>query len=173
MLEYKLKNIARGKADIKIKVLNLENGATVEVGFKSGQKVEEVANHYEDIGFVYFDKRKDQIVLADLETKKRIVVSADMITEEKRHYLSEGLKLRALILEDGGEKIAALEIPITVELEVVQAPPSDKGDTASGGGKPVTLSTGAVLHVPLFIKNGDVIKINTERGEYMERVSGG
>ncbi|MBU0708144.1 elongation factor P [Patescibacteria group bacterium] len=169
VLEYKHKSIARGKADIKIKAKNLENGATIEIGFKSGQTVENVDSHRQNMEFVYLDERKQQLVLVDPQIKKRIFVPTRFISSEKKRFLAEGAGVQVLIL-DGEGKIIAVDIPITVELEVQETPPSEKGDTAIGGTKPATLTTGTVVQVPMFIKKGDVIKVNTERGEYMERV---
>lgn len=168
VLEYKHKSIARGKADIKIKALNLGNRAIVEVSFKSGQTVEEVACHVQNMDYVYFDERKQQLVLSDPQTKKRVFVPASLLSEEKRKFLTEGAVVRTLVLDE--DNIVSVEIPIVVEMEVKETPPSEKGDTAAGGSKPAVLSTGAVVRVPMFIRVGDVIKVNTERGEYMERV---
>lgn len=170
VLGYEHKNIARGKADIKVKVRDLETGTHQEVGFKSGQSVEEIPCHRENMDFVYFDERREQLVLSQPETQERFKLPADIIPEEKRQYLSEGSSLQVLIREDTG-KIIDAEIPITVELKVKMTPPSDKGDTVSGGKKRATLNTGAVVQVPMFIEIGDTIKVNTEREEYMERVS--
>lgn len=170
VLKYEHKSIARGKAEIKIKAKNLSNGANIELGFKSGQVVDEVDCRRQNMEFVYIDERKKQLVLSDMQTKKRYPVPMTLVSENKVKYLTQGQIVQALILADN-HKVMSVDIPITVELRVEEAPPAEKGDTASGGSKPATLTTGAVIDVPLFIKRGNIIKVNTERDEYMGRVS--
>ena len=94
-------------------------------------------------------------------------LTADTVGDAKE-YLMEGLELDALHYE---EKPIAIQLPPTVNLTVVETSPGLKGDTAQGGTKPATMETGLTVDVPLFVSEGDAIKVNTENGEYMERVS--
>lgn len=169
VLEYQHIKLARGKATIKVKVRNLKTGASRELSFSSGNTVEEVGIVKKNFKFVYLDQRRHKVILAGLDSGKRVEVGQEVVGEKNLGYLREGELVQAISLEDSGE-IINLEIPITVELKVTQTGPSEKGDSAGAVTKPATLETGLVIQVPMFIKNGDVIKVNTQRREYVERV---
>ena len=98
--------------------------------------------------------------------KNRFQLSADVIGSAAQ-FLKGGTEVTAYKF---GEKFISIELPIKMELEVTEAPPAIKGDTASGGGKMVTLETGAKINAPLFINTGDIVRVNTQTGEYTERV---
>jgi len=101
------------------------------------------------------------------DTFETIVIPTE-ISGDKIPYLKEGEIVTVQYFEGNPINVA---LPIKVELRVVSTPPGIKGDTATGGSKPATLATGLVIHVPLFIKEGDIIRINTETGQYVERVN--
>jgi len=102
----------------------------------------------------------------DLNTYEQYSIPQKMI-EEKAKFLKEGLEVRAIFYKG---RLCDITLPITVEFEVIDTPPGIRGDTASGGSKPAVLSTGLVINVPLFIEKGDIIKVDTRTGEYVERV---
>lgn len=158
---------ARGKAVIKVKARNLKRQGIKELSFKSGQFVEEVEGNRKNFEFVYFDKRRVQIVLVEPETKKRVSATSLAIDSARLKFLKPGQKITALVIE---EEIVSFELPIAVELKVVETTASEKGDSAGSVTKPATLESGAVVQVPMFVKVGDIVKANTESGEYMERV---
>lgn len=169
VLRYEHQKIGRGKATIKISCRDIKSGQTREFNFSSGSKVEEVEVFKKTMEFVYFDERQGKVILSDPENKKRVQVDIDAIGEENLRYLKQGQDVLALTLADS-DVIVGVEIPITVELKVTETTASEKGDTAGSARKPATLQTGAVIQVPMFVKVGDIIKVNTERGEYIERV---
>ena len=170
VLRYEHQKIGRGKATIKIFCRDIKNGQTREFNFSSGSKVEEVEVFKKTMEFVYFDERQGKVVLSDSESKKRVQVDIDVIGGENLKYLKEGQEVLALTLVEADE-IVGVEIPITVELKVTETTTAEKGDTAGSARKPATLETGAIVHVPMFVKVGDIVKVNTERGEYIERIS--
>lgn len=170
VLEFRRHKMARQKGMVNVKVRNIETSNVQEFSFRSGDSVEEADVLRTQLEFIYYDDRKSQIVLSDPETKKRLTVDADIMTEDQIGYLREGVAFFALMAESG-DTVYSIELPNTVDLTVTQAPPAEKGNTASGGTKPVTVETGKVINTPFFIKNGDVIKVNTQTGEYVERVS--
>lgn len=171
VLKYEHQKLGRGTATIKVKVKNIKTGSTREFGFGSGQEIEEVEVHKKDLEFVYKDQRKNQIILTDPQNKsKRYSLDALMFGEKGTLFLKGGIRLTVLKLEETDE-IVDVEIPITVELKVEETGPKEAGDTATAPTKPATLETGAVIQVPIFIKNGDVLKVNTETGEYVERIT--
>lgn len=101
----------------------------------------------------------------DLETYDQIFLDAEQI--EKRNFLKENTIVKMLFFN---EKPVGVELPNTVDLEVVKTEPGVRGDTATGGSKPATLETGAVIQVPLFINEGDIVRVDTRTSEYIERV---
>lgn len=159
--------MARGKGVVKVGAYDLETGNLRELTFKSGESVKEVEAQKYNLEFVYYDERKNQIILHQPETGQRLKPEAGIINPDKIKYLSEGAKV--VVTEVQG-KIVDIQIPPTVELKVTMAPPGDKGDTAGSATKEVTLETGLKIKTPLFIKKGDLIKVNTESGEYRGRV---
>ncbi|MBX4215739.1 elongation factor P [Candidatus Parcubacteria bacterium] len=147
------------------------NGRIVPATFHAADKVNEAEVGSREIKFIY--ERKGEYWFAEAnDPSKRFFMSNDAIGPQAR-FLKGNMVVTALTFsadEDEEAKIIGVQLPIKVELAVKEAPPSIKGDTASGGGKNVTLETGATVTAPLFVNAGDVIRINTETGEYVERV---
>jgi len=169
VLKYEHQKIGRGKATIKIKCKDLKTGNVREFGFNSGGKVNEVEVLKKEMEFVYADARRGKVILSDPKIKKRIEIDLDLIGSYVLSFLKEGQEVLVRTLADEDE-IVGVEIPITVELKITETTASEKGDTVSAGHKPATLETAVVIQVPMFVKVGDVVKVNTETGEYIERV---
>lgn len=167
VINYEHIKKARGKAVIKVKARNLKRQGFRELSFKSGQFVEEVESYRRNFEFVYFNKRRGQIILAEPETKKRVSVASSAVNSGRLKFLKQGQKITALVI---GEEIVSLELPIAVELKVIETTASEKGDSAGSVTKPAALESGAVVQVPMFVKIGDLVKVNSESGEYMERM---
>ncbi|KKW22135.1 MAG: Elongation factor P [Parcubacteria group bacterium GW2011_GWA2_51_12] len=150
---------------MQTKMRNLSTGKVVEYSFKSGERVEgaEIIKHKAQ--YLYHDDQGAHFM--DQETFDTITISKEL-SEDKVGYLKEGEPADLLFFND---KPLSIELPIKVALKVVSTPPGIKGDTATGGSKPATLETGLVVNVPLFIKEGDAIKVNTQTGEYAERTT--
>lgn len=169
VLKYEHIKKGRGGAIVKLKVKSLKLKVTKEISLKSGSKVEEVEAFKKALEFVYLDERRGVLILSDPETKKRLEIPQE-VDGTSLKFLKAGNEITGLYLPETSE-VVSLELPATVILKVAQTTSSEKGDTAGSARKPATLETGATLQVPMFIQEGDLVKVNTESGEYMERVS--
>ncbi len=137
----------------------------MENTFRSGEKVERPNLEEKEMQFLY--KSEDNYVFMDKENYEQINIPESLVGDNK-DYLLENMTVKILFFQ--GNPIG-IEIPTFVELKVVETVPGIKGDTVSGGGKPAKLETGATIQVPLFINEGDIIKIDTRTGTYIERVN--
>jgi elongation factor P len=164
VLEYNHHKPGRGKATIRVKSLNLRNGTLLEMTFVSGDRVQDIRLDYHNVSFLYKDG--DFFHFMDLETFDQPAIPADVIGNSA-NYLREGMEVKLTLYE--GEALD-IEIPASVELEVVEAGVSVKGDTATGVTKKVITDTGLEVQVPNFIESGDVIRVNTSDGSYITRV---
>jgi elongation factor P len=153
----------KGGAMMRTKIRHLRTGSTIERTFKSGEKFVEVDVERRKKQFLYADT--DSFHFMDVKTYDQIQLQKSVIGNSAL-YLKENMEVDAIYLD--GEFLN-IELPINVELKVVQTVPGVKGDTVSSTMKPATLETGAEVQVPLFIKEGDSIKIDTRTGEYIER----
>jgi elongation factor P len=164
VLDYQHHKTGRGKATIRTTICNLRTGVSIDKNFISGDRVQDVRLDHHTVQYLYSDG--DLYYFMDTETYEQPSLSAGILGEAV-DYLTDGLTLELSTYE--GEPID-IELPITVELEVVEAPPGFAGDTATGATKQVTLETGLKVQVPLFVEKGDRIRIDTRTGEYLTRV---
>lgn len=148
------------------KLKNLMSGKVTEYSFHQSEKVEEAEIDSREIKYLYNNRGKWWFSEID-DPSKRFEVSDESVGPQG-HFLKPNTVIKQLLFQ---ERPMGFQFPITVELKVTDAPPSIKGDTATGGQKTVTIETGATVNVPLFVNEGDTIKINTETGEYRERVN--
>jgi len=155
----------KGQAFIRTKLKQLKSGKVVENSFRLSENIEEVRLENKNMQYLYASG--DEIVLMDNDTYDQINAPKKMLGDQFK-FLKEGNPVGVLFLEGN---IVTLSLPMFIELEVVEAAPGVKGDTVSNLQKPVTLETGAEIHVPLFIKEGNVLKIDTRTGRYIERVN--
>ena len=153
----------KGGAFVRTKLKNLLNGRVIDKTFRSGEKVGKPDIEEKEMQFLYKD---DEYHFMDNANYEQIALSDELIGDSK-NFLQENTNVSILFYQN---RPINLELPIFVELEVVEAEPGVKGDTASGASKPVTVETGAKIQVPLFIEEGDRLKIDTRTGEYIERV---
>lgn len=153
------------KPVMQVKMRNLKSGKVVEYSFKSGERVDEADITKQKAQYLYADSEGAHFMTAD--TFETITLPA-AISEDKVIYLKEGEEV--LLKFFNGDPMS-IELPIKVALKVASTPPGIKGDTATGGTKPATLETGITVNVPLFIKEGDTVKVNTDTGEYVERAN--
>jgi elongation factor P len=166
VLEYQHSFIGRGSANVKVKLRNLETGATIERVFRADERFEEVRLEMREVQYLYTDG--DLYYFMDTETYEQPALSAEALGE-RVHYLKEGLTLH-ISMHEG--RPVEVELPVTVDLEVTQTDPGIKGDTATGATKKATLETGLVVQVPLFVEGGDIVRVDTRTGEYLTRVKG-
>jgi elongation factor P len=154
----------KGGAFVRTKLKNLLNGRVVDQTFRSGEKVEKPDLMEREMQFLY--REGDRYCMMDNENYEQIMLTEEQVGEA-RLFLIENLNIEVLFFNQAP---LAVELPNFVELEVAQTEPGVKGDTAAGGTKPATLESGATLQVPLFIGEGDRVKVDTRTGNYIERV---
>ena len=164
VLDYQHIKIGRGSAQLRLKLREVRGGHTIERTFQAGEKFVRARLDYRNMQYLYNDG--DLYYFMDEENFEQFPLNLDQLGDAI-NYLKEGMSLQ--ISSYKGELIG-VELPITVELEVVATDPGFKGDTASAGSKPAKLETGITIQVPLFINTGDVLKIDTRSGTYIERV---
>lgn len=165
VVEHQFVKPGKGQAFTRCRIKNLMTGAVIERTWKSGESVE-IAD-VETRKMTYSWSEGEQLVFMNVETGDQIHVDTDKLGDE-RSFLSENLEVEVTLYN--GNAIG-VELPPTVVLQITESEPGIKGDTASGATKPATLSTGAVVNVPLFIKEGEWVKIDTRTGQYLERVN--
>jgi elongation factor P len=156
---------AQRKPVIQAKLRNLMTGKVMEYSFKYGEKIEEADVAKRKCQYLYADDEGAHFM--NPETFETLVVPK-LIVEDQVRFLKEGTDTNIMFFED---KPIALDLPIKMELKVTETAPGVKGDTATGGTKPATLETGYVVNVPLFIKEGDIVRVNTQSGDYVERAN--
>lgn len=154
---------SQSKANMQCKLKHLQTGAILSKNFQGSEKIEQADVGYRHIQYLFSDPTT--CTFMDLETYDQFPLLKDAL-EEQMGYLTEGMELDALMFNDNP---IGIKLPSTVVLTVKETIPGVKGDTATGGGKPATMDTGLVVTVPLFVNEGDKVKINTETGMYMER----
>jgi elongation factor P len=156
--------VARGGAVLKTKLKNLINGNILDKTFQGSDKAQEAETEKKKANFMYQDD--SGLHFMDNNSYEQFSFELDQVGD-KRKYLKDGIDVDVLYF-DG--KPVALDLPIKVELKVVSAPPGIKGDSAGSITKTVELETGASITAPLFVKEGDVVRVNTDTGDYVERV---
>lgn len=153
----------KGAAFVRSKLKNLRTGSIQEKTFRAGEKVERAQIDNDRMQYLY--AMGDQYVFMNTDTYEQVELSRDQI-EYELNFLKENMEVH--IISYHGE-VLGIDLPNTVELEVVDTEPGIKGDTASGGSKPAKLETGLVVQVPFFVNVGDTLVINTSDGSYVSR----
>ncbi|WP_017655917.1 elongation factor P [Fortiea contorta] len=153
----------KGSAFVRTTLKNVQTGKQLEKTFRAGESVPQA--NIEKITMQHTYKESDEFVFMDMETYEESRLSATQIGDRVK-YLKEGMEAEVIRWDD---QVLGVELPKSVVLEVVQTDPGVKGDTATGGSKPATLETGAVVNVPLFISQGERIRIDTTEDKYIGR----
>jgi elongation factor P len=164
VLEYQHYKPGRGKAIIRTTLRNLRTGTTFQQNFNSGDRVEDIRVERRGVQYLYTDG--DLYHFMDTETYEQTALGTSMLGDQVR-YLKEGIELVLSSYE--GEPLD-VELPTTIEMEVVEAEMAIAGDTATGAMKKVRLETGLEVQVPLFVEQGDVIRVDTRTGTYVTRM---
>ena len=149
----------------RVKLRDIRDGHTIERTFQSGEKFIRAQLDFRSMQYLYNDG--DLYYFMDEESFEQMPISAGQLGDAVK-YLKEGMSLRISSYKD---ELVEVEMPITVDLKVTDTGPDFKGDTATSSGKPATLETGITIQVPLFVNEGDIIKVDTRSGSYLERVS--
>lgn len=162
-LEYQHQKIGRGGAKVVAKFRNLDTGTIIERTFNSGEKLQDIFIDYKTLQYLYNDG--ETYTFMDTETYEQPVLSAAQIGDNAR-WLKENLEVTVDYYQDRPLKVT---VPNVVEMKIVRTDPGVKGDTVSGGSKPAELESGASVNIPLFVEEGEVIRVDTRTGEYLGR----
>jgi len=154
---------SQSKANMQTKLKNLKTGVIMARNFQGSEKIESADVGYRRVQYLY--NNRDAYTFMDLKTYDQFDLQKDVV-EEIALFLTDGLEVDALMYE---ENPIGIKLPSTVIMQITETIPGVKGDTATGGSKPATTSSGLQVNVPLFIGEGEKIKVNTETGEYMSR----
>ncbi|MFZ5943382.1 MAG: elongation factor P [Bacillota bacterium] len=163
VVEFQHVKPGKGAAFVRAKIKNLKTGSVTEQTFRAGEKVPKAILDRRQMQYLYNDG--DNFVFMDNENFEQIFLSAEQMDGNEK-YLKENMECQISLYQG---KVLGIDLPNTVELEVVETEPGIKGDTASGGTKPATLETGLTVQVPFFINTGDILRIDTRSGQYIER----
>ncbi len=164
VLEYSHHKPGRGKATIRVKARNLRTGATIDKTFNSGDRVQDIRLDFHNVQYLYSDG--DFYHFMDLDTYEQSALPKEALGEATQ-FLKEGMELKLTFYES---EPLDIDLPTTIDLEVVEALPSVRGDTATGVTKKVTTETGLEVDCPSFVEVGDVIRVDTRTGTYVTRV---
>jgi len=156
----------KGGAFVRTKLKNVLTGNVLEKTFRAGEKVDEVRLERRPVQYSYSDGQLYYFM--DQQTYEIVPLAADVIGENQLAYLKENMECEGLVHND---RIISVELPYFVTLEIVQTDPGVRGDTAQGGTKPAKLETGAMVQVPLFLEEGDVIRVDRREDKYIERAN--
>ncbi len=155
----------KGGAFVRSKLKNVRTGAVIDRTWTAGERVSEVRLERRPVQYSYHDGHLYHFM--DLESYDDIPINDDVIGEDQLQYLKEGMECSGLV-HNG--RVILVELPFFIELQVVETDPGVRGDTAQGGTKPARLETGAVVQVPLFVEQGETIRVDRREHKYLERV---
>lgn len=164
VVEFQHVKPGKGAAFVRTRLKNVITGAVVERTFNPSEKMPKAQIERKDMQYLYSDENLYHFM--DVETYEQIPLNLEQLGDALK-YVKENMMVKILTFKDS---VIGVEPPTFVELEITQTDPGFKGDTATGGTKPATVETGAIIQVPLFVNTGDVIKIDTRTETYMERV---
>jgi len=164
IVEFQHVKPGKGGAFVRSKMKNLRTGATIDRTWNAGEKIEQARLDRKVMQFLYSEG--SDFHLMDMETFEQLTVDRKLIGEKEK-YLKENTDVQVIIFK---EEIVQVTAPDFMELVITETDPGFKGDTASGGSKPATLETGAVIRVPFFVNQGDKVRVDTRTDTYLERV---
>ena len=156
----------KGPAFVRTKLKNVKTGQIVDETFRAGQKVETVRIESKDYNYLYQDS--DLYYFMDSETYEQISLNSNQIDQNVKDFLIENVS--TTIVFDKNDPIE-VRLPSHLNVEIIKTDPGEKGNTAQGGTKPATISSGLSINVPLFIQEGDVVRVDTRDKRYLERVN--
>ena len=164
ILDYHHIKMGRGSAQVKITLRNIKRGQTVERSFQAGTKWPRAQMDRRPVQFLYKDGGDYHFM--DTDTYDQFMLTAEIL-EDAVHYLKDGMLLERTSYHD---ETIGVELPVTVDLVVAETEPGFAGDTQTGARKPATTESGLVVTVPIFVNEGDTIRVDTRTGEYQTRV---
>lgn len=166
ILDFQHVKPGKGGAFVRTKLRGVENDKNIEKTFRSGENVEAIRLESHPYQFLYRDG--ELFYFMHQETYEQIPLEASRV--EKAEFISDGI-VCTLLVDADNDRILYAEPPAHIVTQVEQTDPGLRGDTAQGGSKPATIASGAIVQVPLFINEGDEIKVDTRSGDYIERVN--
>jgi elongation factor P len=166
VVDFQFVKPGKGNAFTRTRIKSLITGNVLDKIYKSGEKLQEAQMDQRNMQYMYKDDQGFHFM--DQGSYEQYAIP-ESVLEEEAPYLKENLNVEVLLFND---RPVSVSLPNFVELAVIETDPGVRGDTATGGKKPAKMETGAVINVPLFINRGEVLKIDTRSGEYVERVKG-
>ncbi len=163
VISYEHIKMGRGSGNVKVKVKNLESGATVEKSFITGAKVQEVNLNRKTVQYLYRDGQGCNLM--DMQSYEQFAVPLSLVSDIGK-FLREGMEVTLFLI---GDKPVNIEIPKMADYKVTQTGGSARGNTAGAAQKDAVLENGLTVKVPLFIKTGELIRVDTRNGQYVER----
>lgn len=163
VLDFQHIKMGRGSAQVRLRLRDVRAGHTIERTFQAGDRVKQVRLEQKPAQYLYQDGNLHYFM--DTETFEQTPLTSERLGDAL-NYLKEEM---TLTISRHGDEAVGIELPITVELVVTETGPSFKGDTSSAGTKPAVLETGITVQVPYFVSTGDVVRVDTRDGSYMER----
>jgi len=164
IIEFQHVKPGKGGAFVRTKIRDIRTGRVNDLTFRSGEKFEEIRMETKEMQYLYNDG--EDFHFMDTSDYSQLALSTTLIGDTAKWLKENDL----VALQYAGAELIGVEPPMFVELEVVETEPGFKGDTVQGGTKPATMETGAVVQVPMFVNNGDVLKIDTRDARYITRV---
>ena len=164
IIDFQHQKIGRGSANVRLRVRDVRSGSTTDRSYQASKRFERVILDTHKVQYLYRDA--DGFHFMDMETYEDMSMSTDAVGEVAQ-YLTDGLELEITSFEGAP---LGVDLPINVEIEVVETEPGIRGDTATGATKMARVATGLEVQVPLFVETGDVLRIDTRSGEYQTRV---
>ncbi len=164
ILDYHHIKMGRGSAQVRVTLRNIKRGQTIERSFQAGTKWPRASMETRPVQYLYRDG--DEFHFMDNDTYDQFILTTEMLGGTA-HYMKDGMTLDRTSYQ--GETIG-VELPVTVDLAVVETEPGFAGDTQSGARKPATTESGLIVQVPIFVEEGDTIRVDTRTGEYQTRV---
>lgn len=164
VVEFQHVKPGKGAAFVRTKLKNMRTGGVVERTFRAGEKVARAVLDKREMQYMYV--QGDEYQFMDNETFDQTHLTAQQLGDNTK-WLKEGMNINVLYFQG---QVIGIDIPNFVELRIIETAPGVKGDTASGGSKPATVETGAVVNVPFFVNVDDVIRVDTRSGDYLDRV---
>ena len=165
ILDWQHIKMGRGSAQVRLKLRDIRGGHTIERTFQAGEKFVRARLDRRPVQFLFSDG--DLYHFMDSESFEQSVLNSDLLGDAPS-YLKEGMSVEILSYEG---KPISIALPNSVELKIVETGPGFKGDTATAGNKPAKLETGITIQIPLFVSTGNVVRVDTRTGQYLERVS--
>ena len=164
IVEFQHVKPGKGGAFVRTKLKNVKTRAVIDNTFRSGEKVEEIRLEKHKMEYLYFDGTN--YVIMNPVTYEQVEIAEDILGD-KKFYFKENIEIAVLTVDN---EIISIELPTTVNLQITECEPGVKGDTVSRSTKGAVLETGLKVNVPMFVNQGDSVKIDTRTGEYIERV---